>query len=117
MASSKPISDFEVAIGKCDLCKEEEALYSCKDCQEELCEGCRAVHLRSKASSNHDVVSSSLSITDKTHRKRVKCHTHPKKTIRMYCKNCDEAVCVKCIADMKHENHSFEELESTDTEI
>ncbi|KAJ8303287.1 hypothetical protein KUTeg_019683 [Tegillarca granosa] len=96
MAAYTPTFDFQAAIEKCELCQEEDAQYFCTNCQEEMCNSCKTAHLRSKASRDHNVISTSL-----------------EKSYRMYCTSCDEAVCVKCATSIKHKNHNFEELETT----
>ncbi|KAJ8321869.1 hypothetical protein KUTeg_000340 [Tegillarca granosa] len=113
MAAKTPTLDFQVAIEKCELCQEEDAQFYCNDCQEEMCSGCKTAHLRSKASHSHNVVSTKLGKSIRKSRKPIKCTTHSREIIRMYCTSCDEAVCVKFVTDIKHENHKFEELETT----
>ncbi|KAJ8322366.1 hypothetical protein KUTeg_000837 [Tegillarca granosa] len=113
MAAKTPTSSFQTAIEKCELCQEEDAQFYCNDCQEDMCSGCKTAHLGSNVSRSHNVVSTKLGNSiDKT-RKPIKCSTHSREIIRMYCTSCDEAVCVKCVTDIKHEKHKFEELEKT----
>ncbi|KAJ8321868.1 hypothetical protein KUTeg_000339 [Tegillarca granosa] len=93
MAAKTPLLDFQVAIEKCELCQEEDAQFYCNDCQEEMCSGCKTAHLRSKASHSHNVVSTKLGKSIRKSRKPIKCTTHSREIIRMYCTSCDEAVC------------------------
>ncbi|KAJ8321668.1 hypothetical protein KUTeg_000139 [Tegillarca granosa] len=113
MAAKTPTLDFQVAIKKCELCQEEDAQFYCNNCREEMCSGCKTAHLGSKVSSDHIVVSTKLGKSIGKSRKPIKCTTHQSEIIRIYCTSCDEAVCVKCVTDTKHENHKFEELETT----
>ncbi|KAJ8321402.1 hypothetical protein KUTeg_001050 [Tegillarca granosa] len=113
MAAKTPTLDFQVAIEKCELCQVEDAQFYCNDCQEEMCNGCKTAHLGSKATRSHNVLSTKLGKSIGKNRKPTKCTTHRREIIRMYCTSCDEAVCVKCVTEIKHENHKFEELETT----
>ncbi|KAJ8321208.1 hypothetical protein KUTeg_001236 [Tegillarca granosa] len=113
MAAYTPTSHLQVAIENCELCQEVDAQFYCTDCQEKICNGCKTVHLRSKLSRDHNVVSTSLGRSNRKARKPIKCTIHPTEVIRMYCTSCDEAVCVKCATSIKHKNHNFEELETT----
>ncbi|KAJ8321865.1 hypothetical protein KUTeg_000336 [Tegillarca granosa] len=88
MAAKTPIFSFQVAIEKCELYQEEDAQFYCNDFQGDMCSGCKTAHLGSNVSRSHNVVSNKLEI------------------MRMYCTSCDEAVCVKCATDMKHEKHN-----------
>ncbi|KAJ8301116.1 hypothetical protein KUTeg_020103 [Tegillarca granosa] len=113
MAAYTTPFDFQGANVMCELCQEENAEFCCTDCQKEMCSRCKTEHQQSKACRNHIVVTSRLDKSITKTRKPIKCSTHSKDIIRMYCTNCDEAICVKCISGIKHKNHIFEELETT----
>ncbi|KAJ8321398.1 LOW QUALITY PROTEIN: hypothetical protein KUTeg_001046 [Tegillarca granosa] len=110
MAAKTPILDFQVAIEKCELCQVEDAQFYCNDCQEEMCNGCKTAHLGSKATRSHNVVSTKLVSGKAENQQNVQ--NIPEKLYRCTAL-ADEAVCVKCATDIKHENHKFEELETT----
>ncbi|KAJ8321400.1 hypothetical protein KUTeg_001048 [Tegillarca granosa] len=112
MAAETTTLDFQVATKKCELCQEKDAQFYCNDCQE-MCSGCKTIHLRSKVSRSHNVVSTKLVNSIGKTTQPIKCTTHQSEIIRIYCTSCGEAVCVKCVTDIKHKNHNFDELETT----
>ena len=42
---------------------------------------------------------------------QVSCKKHLKKTLVMYCKDCEECVCLKCIISHQHQKHTLVEFE------
>ena len=107
-ASSKKVTPI------CQNCNEgETAVASCSECAIFLCEFCEKAHRRSKATSQHRIVS-----LDEMRRgtgevpvilpeKVDMCPTHPTKPLELYCK-CEEVlICRDCII-RKHKDHDYD---------
>ncbi|XP_052692239.1 uncharacterized protein LOC128170502 [Crassostrea angulata] len=88
-------------------CKKNCQFY-CNSCHLPLCEQCRDEHHNIPENKNHEVV---------PYRQRMrklpveKCKDHPTKDIDMICKNCQVAVCSKCLIK-DHRGHTFDDLET-----
>ena len=87
----------------------------CKDCNTPLCEECKRQHQRNRTTLKHEVneIGSNInSHEDPTHSNpppkvapeftRVshnpwKCELHKQEEVEMYCKDCDEVTCYRCV--------------------
>ncbi|XP_060558805.1 uncharacterized protein LOC132719078 [Ruditapes philippinarum] len=78
----------------------EEAIKYCPECQEYLCINCTQHHGRLKATKGHVVVDMNAAKQCLVVAK-AKCHYHPDRDIKMYCKTHDMVYCVMCI-DTEH---------------
>ena len=57
-------------------------------------------------------VSTSLTVTPAPDKSKVYCPEHAGKEVELYCKKCEEPVCLKCaIKGGKHHSHDYEELD------
>lgn len=96
----------------CNLCETGVGVHSrCLECEEHLCENCRRVHSKGKATKSHHIVHL-LGIQDgMPFTKFVKCMDHVNSDVIMFCKNCETLVCSQCIA-VSHSGHLFEQIDS-----
>lgn len=95
----------------CNLCETSVGVHSrCLECQESLCENCRKVHSRGKATRSHRIVHIYGVRETMPFTKFVHCSGHPDSDVIMYCKNCDLLVCAQCIA-LTHSGHVFEQID------
>ena len=107
-ASSKKVTPI------CQNCNEaENAVASCSECAILLCEFCEKAHRRSKATSQHKIVSLDEMRRDTGEvpailpEKVEMCPTHPTKPLELYCK-CEEVlICRDCIIK-KHKDHDYD---------
>jgi len=94
----------------CELCdKDSKVDFKCVNCQQILCFDCKNVHLRSKASMDHEInpvntintgqsKSNDFNMTERTqgqngyHHDTANnlCHLHPKRMALLFCKDCSE---------------------------
>ena len=86
----------------CDLAKREEF---CIDCEQSFCENCKALHLRSKVSTDHTFQKSS---NGKFLVKSL-CHDHGEDLIFL-CLECDSTICSRCITGI-HNGHKVSSIE------
>ena len=86
----------------CDLARREEF---CIDCEQSFCENCKALHLRSKVSTDHTFQKSS---NGKFLVKSL-CHDHGEDLIFL-CLECDSTICSRCITGI-HNGHKVSSIE------
>ena len=98
----------------CQNCNEgENAIASCEECAIFLCEFCEKAHRRSKATSQHKIISlddmrkGASDVPSILPEKVEMCPTHPTKPLELYCK-CEEVlICRDCIIK-KHKDHDYD---------
>lgn len=103
--SSESSNQMQTAID-CDTC-ENTAKHLCNTCHDRLCDNCKSIHSRSKATNDHEVVSltcEALNLTFECPSPQV-CKWHPKFRSNIGCQTCDVLVCDKCLSG-EHKGHS-----------
>ena len=110
----------------CTLCEgKNEICRKCLNCDEFMCENCSRIHLKSKRSKDHNVITieDSEKLTalvlyqpkDDSHEEE--CERHPGEKYMLFCVNreCDCLVCSACITEY-HQGHRFVRIDDTLTE-
>lgn len=90
----------------CDTC-ENIAKHLCRNCHDRLCDRCKDIHSKSKASSDHEVMlltSESLSLSLECPTSYV-CKWHPKFRASIGCQKCEVPVCDQCLLG-EHNGHN-----------
>ncbi|XP_055955585.1 E3 ubiquitin-protein ligase TRIM33-like [Patella vulgata] len=117
----KPIN-----IPQCDVCTEDTSQYFCRDCDQYLCKSCKTMHDKLKSCKDHVVSrydetqiyqapTSHETIKEKASASSIPnpkdfCLRHEKEPVKVYCKDCTVAVCLKCfLAD--HNGHNYLDLQ------
>ncbi|XP_071157517.1 E3 ubiquitin-protein ligase TRIM71-like [Mytilus edulis] len=96
----------------CNLCETSVSVHSrCLECQEFLCENCRKVHSKGKATKSHKIIQIYGNRDALPFTKFIKCTDHEKSDVIMYCQNCESLVCSECIA-ITHSGHLFQQIDS-----
>lgn len=109
---SRCVSSLVDSPPVCSLCETSVGVHSrCLECQECLCENCRKVHSRGKATRSHKIVHICGVRETMPFTKFVQCCAHPSSEVIMYCKKCDLLVCSQCISST-HTGHVFEQIDS-----
>ena len=100
----------------CDACDSYDTVkIFCKTCSEYLCDECYKSHGRMKRFRGHNLVS--ITEIDVKHHKVPEsskshyCSVHRSEVVQLYCKSCDQLVCVKCVVTV-HKDHNFMEVNS-----
>ena len=97
----------------CELCDEDkEALHRCLDCTQNICSNCKKIHLRSKATSNHNVATLDDIRKGKATVKRPEeastCYKHKGEINRFYCEPCQVLICRDCtVVDHCKPQHQY----------
>ncbi|XP_050418095.1 E3 ubiquitin-protein ligase TRIM71-like [Patella vulgata] len=114
-----------ISIPQCDVCTNSVSGFSCKDCQQYLCDSCKTTHDKFKMFKDHSVVRCDdllLAITesgaDKSVNENVKseysphdvCSNHEQKRVKYYCQDCSMVVCSKCFI-IDHNGHEYLHLQ------
>lgn len=94
-------------IVNCDTC-ENAAKHLCRTCQDRLCDSCKEIHSKSKASYNHNLVlltleTLTLSIECPSHQV---CKWHPEFNASIGCQKCQVPVCEQCLIG-EHNGHTL----------
>ncbi|KAJ8297695.1 hypothetical protein KUTeg_024226 [Tegillarca granosa] len=112
MASGNIAAQFP--ISKCKVCdRGVDASFYCQECTQEMCKDCQERHLRMIISKNHRIIRIATNKDTSLHQQessKIKCQTHPKETVQMYCLTCTLPICHTCIVDKTHNNHDFNKL-------
>ena len=115
-------SQLGSSVVKCDMCEEDEAVAFCSDCNKYLCEDCWKPHKKQKDTKSHKVVpleglspGSGDEAPLATH-KTWMCEKHGDtadalREVVLYCKQCDEMICMLCGNVEPHGNHQKFEAE------
>ncbi|XP_062578100.1 tripartite motif-containing protein 29-like [Saccostrea cucullata] len=94
-------------IVRCRYCEEEPAVLHCAPCGDDLCTGCKVLHLKSKVPSGHKIFRLSKKFQAKS---RVKmCDVHSSKSYEA-CKDCQVPVCIVCIQEI-HGEHAIGKIQ------
>ncbi|OWF51214.1 uncharacterized protein LOC110449478 [Mizuhopecten yessoensis] len=110
MADKNTVDENDMLSGNCEMCEsEEEVKWYCIDCQERLCEKCRAHHLKNKKLQNDNIVS----IRDARENVEVinqndhnTCVRHGDKQLDFFCETCDDTICQDCLSE-NHRSHEW----------
>ena len=93
----------------CDVCGGTESVaWFCKTCSGSLCDTCKDTHKTTAISRKHLVIPRTQSVV-RTHgpaKIAQECPRHKGKELSAYCKACNDACCIQCLAD-DHQNHKF----------
>ena len=79
----------------CALCEENDATFFCKNCQANLCLGCKDVHLGQKLLKFHTVIPLS---------EIAMCSIHPGEELQYSC-DCGSLICSKCAILLHGDGH------------
>ncbi|XP_055957421.1 E3 ubiquitin-protein ligase TRIM33-like [Patella vulgata] len=108
-------------IPQCDVCINSLSKFSCKDCQQYLCDSCKTTHGKLKGCKDHIVVRYEALLTFSTESgannsvtedvkyessPRDVCPNHQHTSVKFYCKDCSMAVCSDCYV-IDHNGHQF----------
>ncbi|XP_052073389.1 E3 ubiquitin-protein ligase TRIM33-like [Mytilus californianus] len=122
---------FSQSIGKaqtpamCQFCEESpEIKWKCINCELFLCNlCCSKIHSKSKASMDHEIINLKDIDTEnfaKTMRKvdlqNLQCTIHSNQKCFIYCKDCSEPVCSKCLTET-HKMHDYREIDEVYNKI
>ena len=97
----------------CELCDGgNEGLHRCLDCTQNICSNCKKIHLRSKATSNHNVATLDDIRKGKATVKRPEeastCQKHKGEINRFYCEPCQVLICQACtVVDHCKPEHQY----------
>ena len=115
MMATSPESKHEMQVEvNCDTC-ENTAKHLCKTCHDRLCDGCKIIHSKSKASCDHDVVLLTFEELTLTSDCSLECPPyqdckwHPTFKANVACKKCEVPVCEKCLIG-NHNGHSLKDI-------
>ena len=93
----------------CGICGgTDNVQWFCKNCAGSLCDTCKETHRTAALFRTHLVISRTQSVV-RTHgpaKIAKECPRHKGKELSAYCKACDDACCIQCLADY-HKNHDF----------
>lgn len=93
----------------CDTC-ENNAKHLCRNCHDRLCDRCKDIHSKSKATFDHEVVLLTLeSVTLPECPSSYACKWHPKVRTSIGCQKCEVPVCEKCLIG-EHNGHKVIEI-------
>ncbi|XP_061190115.1 uncharacterized protein LOC133197968 [Saccostrea echinata] len=107
----KSTSDISFAqhFVECLNCK-SNAEFCCKSCGLPLCEKCKKEHEHDQRTEKHIIVPygeySKIDYMAET------CQFHPFHNYNAYCEECKVPVCIRCVTDVKHRGHTFEDSHS-----
>lgn len=94
----------------CDTC-ENNAKHLCRNCHDRLCDRCKNIHSKSKATFDHEIVLltfESLTLSPECPSSYV-CKWHPKFRASIGCQKCKVPVCEKCLIG-EHNAHTLIEF-------
>ena len=93
----------------CGICGGTDSVrWFCKNCSGSLCDTCKETHRTATLFRTHLVISRTQSVV-RTHgpaKIAQECPRHKGKELSAYCKACNDACCIQCLAD-DHKNHDF----------
>ena len=96
----------------CDNCHNSSATRYCKQCTHFLCPECLEAHNKWQAFSTHEVINVQDVAVDTSKLlplnevRNMKCNDH-KKSLKVYCENCQELICRDCTISQRHQNHKY----------
>ncbi|XP_071124707.1 uncharacterized protein [Mytilus edulis] len=104
----------------CHMCEENADIkFKCVDCAFLLCPRCRKLHAKVNTLYVHRIVDlkDKRAISDGTKTNRVvpnRCEFHEDEHYIMYCKSCQQLVCITCIVTM-HQKHEIRDMKLIDS--
>ncbi|XP_063412564.1 tripartite motif-containing protein 54-like [Mytilus trossulus] len=116
---------FSQSIGKaqtpavCQFCEEStEIKWKCINCELFLCQLCSSkIHSKSKASMEHEIINlKDIETVDfantmrQVDLKNMQCTIHSKEKCVIYCKDCSEPACLKCMIEV-HQKREYKALD------
>lgn len=109
ISSGKVYEQMQTAI-KCDTC-ENTAEHLCRTCHDRLCDRCKYIHCRSKASFYHEVVQLTSEALNLSHEfpSSCVCKNHQMYPATVGCRDCEIPVCEKCLVG-EHNGHKLIEF-------
>ncbi|KAK3104406.1 hypothetical protein FSP39_001344 [Pinctada imbricata] len=114
--ASSRIGAQEAMIKPCDLCEDEENVnWFCKNCDQNLCDGCKKTHLRSNVSKSHAVLSISEGFEMGKKNISNMCRDNDDPCLFL-CRTCDKNICPTCLS-MEHKVHDFVEMRKLHCEM
>lgn len=99
-------------VSRCDNCEKALPELYCQLCNTNLCKTCAGEHLLDELK-EHRVVP----IKQKYYPVIPACPKHFAKLCELYCKNCDNPICVKCVASGEHDQHLKVDTFSLQTDL
>ncbi|KAK3104360.1 hypothetical protein FSP39_000278 [Pinctada imbricata] len=113
--ASSRIGAQEAIIKPCDLCEDDENVnWFCKDCDQNLCDRCKRLHLRSNVSKSHIVLSISEGFAIGKRNLSNICREHDE-LFTFFCRTCDRNICSNCLSS-EHKKHDFVGLRELQSE-
>ena len=120
LLDAQKLSNTSQSIPTCDICstvKNEEdevlppAVKYCVDCENNMCEQCAKIHSAMKSSKLHRVVKlGELSTLDTSMSLALRnCREHEDEKIKIYCLDCETAVCQTCFL-IEHNGHKWSDI-------
>jgi len=95
---------------RCELCEENGATFKCKQCDQFQCDSCQRIHLRTKATSQHQFITIDEALkggSASSAPRILHCQKHPQYEVNSYCKTDQTAVCPQCAVDF-HRGHDVD---------
>ena len=117
--ASRGSLDMPTSISEpCDICNFEETTnekaiseWRCLNCGESLCNRCREIHRRQRATRSHKLVE-----VDKCHLEYLSgsrpsfCDEHKDNILELFCTKCKSPICIVCLKE-KHDTHKCSSIE------
>ncbi|XP_062575469.1 E3 ubiquitin-protein ligase TRIM71-like [Saccostrea cucullata] len=109
-------------VCKCDLCLKFHNMnlsWTCLDCEETLCDACKAVHQRGKATKTHKILTTKdfidaqergVKIRAGKKRRDGSCDQHEEEAYQFHCNTCYKPICARCVVGA-HKLHDFIKLD------
>jgi len=107
----------EVLCEVCTVCSEESedsdkipvASMYCIDCSQKLCQQCSRPHKKLRGGA-HQVTPLGVEVEQELiHLRASLCDKHKEEQVKLYCRDCDENICLMCSA-VKHRHHNSVEI-------
>ncbi|XP_062597014.1 E3 ubiquitin-protein ligase TRIM45-like [Saccostrea cucullata] len=112
MSDSSDNESWEYSVAEedveCDVCKVEDVEMQCETCLVNMCKKCVQKHLESKEDEKH-----SISRFPGFLHQYPACASHDNRRCELYCKDCDDPICVTCITSEKHRGHDLQDVLET----
>ncbi|CAH1244489.1 TRIM33 [Branchiostoma lanceolatum] len=102
----------------CGSCETKSGAESfCSECGDFLCDECATMHRRIKVTRGHQVIGvEQLKADSDTVKIKPRplppCKVHAQETLKLYCVDCNEAICQLCTV-LSHKNHKYEYFADT----
>ena len=117
VSNTRTIREAQAVL--CQLCRQSSVLkWKCVDCAILMCNLCKEnVHAKVKGATRHTIVDiKDIEFSGKTDGPSVDldnipCKTHPKQMCCVYCRECKQLICSKCLIK-DHNGHDMDEIET-----